>query len=132
MQQLETQSPDSVKLIMGDFNSCDLKDILPHYHQYIGIPTRVRTLDKCYRIIIKTYKAHTKSGQGSSDHDMVHLVLVYKQKLKQEKPQVKQVREWTNNNTEALRASRFEWTGTFTKFMTTDMAAVDITDYIKF
>ena len=40
----------------------------------IDIPTRDRTLDKCYGNIIKAYKAHAKSGLGSSDHDVVHLV----------------------------------------------------------
>ena len=133
-QQFETQSPDSVKLITGDFNSCDLKTVLPHCHQYVDIHTRGnRTLDKCYGNIKKAYKAHSKAGLGSSDHDVVHLVPVYIQKLKQEKPQVKQVRKWSTDGEEALRAC-FDCTdwSIFTKLTTIDMATDVVTDYIKF
>ena len=91
VQQLETQSPDSVKLIMGDFISCDLKAVTPTLPSaYIDIPTRrdqTLHVDKCYGNIIKACKSYAKSGL--SDHDTVHLVPVYKQILKQEKPQVK-------------------------------------------
>ena len=57
-QGLETHSPDAVKLIIGDFNSCELKNILLHYYQYVDIPTRgERILDKCYGNIRNGYKA---------------------------------------------------------------------------
>ena len=104
--------------------------MLPHYYQYVDVPTRGgRTLDKCYGNIRNAYKAQLKAGLGSSDHDMVHLVPVYKQKLKREKPQVKEVREWLNDSTEALRAC-FECTDwkTLTDASTIDMA----TEVVKF
>ena len=50
------------------------------------------------------YKAYKKAGLGASDHDMVHLMPKYKQKLKQKKPSVIKVKQWTKENTDTLRA----------------------------
>ena len=38
LSDLENNSLDSLKLILGDFNHCTLKDELPHYHQEVNRP----------------------------------------------------------------------------------------------
>ena len=94
VQELEKKSPDAVKLIMGDFNECDLKHVMPHYHQYVNIPTRGhRTLDKCYGNIPDAYKPYSRAPLGKSDHDMIYLLPKYIQKLKQNKPALKKDQE---------------------------------------
>ena len=40
INNLETRAPDAVKLVLGDFNHCELKNTLPHYDQYVKVPTR--------------------------------------------------------------------------------------------
>ena len=45
----ENKWPDSARLIMGDFNSCDFQEKIPTYEQYVECPTRGNnTLDKLY------------------------------------------------------------------------------------
>ena len=104
INNLETRAPDAVKLVLGDFNHCELSNILPHYDQYVKVPTRKdKILDKCYGNIGKAYKAHGKAGLGLSDHNIIHLLPVYKQKLKQQKPTIVRTRKWTKENTATLR-----------------------------
>ena len=68
-----------------------------------------------------------------SDHNMVHLLPKYKQKLKQTKPVVKEVRKWNQQNIEALQCC-FETTNwdIFTVPDSIDATTEVITDYIKF
>ena len=71
---MERQSPDADQLVMGDFSGCDLDTVMPHYHQYVNIPTTgQQTLDKCYSNIPYAYQAFGKAPLGMSDHDIVHL-----------------------------------------------------------
>ena len=83
LQRNETASPDSVQLVMGDFNSCDLRGDMPHLHQYIDVSTRgSNILDKCYGNVQDGYKAVAKPPLGSSDHNIIQLLPRYRQKLK--------------------------------------------------
>ena len=74
-QDLELKLPDSLKLILGDCNNCQLESTHITIN-YVNIPTRGdRTLDKCYGNVADGYKAYyKKAGLGASDHDMVHLM----------------------------------------------------------
>ena len=72
----ETRAPGAVKLVVGDFNKCELEAVLPSYYQYVNTPTRKNNiLDKYYGNIKDAYKAYGKAGLGSSDHNIVHLLL---------------------------------------------------------
>ncbi|XP_071944757.1 uncharacterized protein [Antedon mediterranea] len=74
---LDTESPDAVKLVTGDFNSCDLKKV-SNYYQYVDFPTRGdKILDCCYGNIKNAYKSSPKAGLGKSDHKMIHLIPAY-------------------------------------------------------
>lgn len=47
--KLENIAPDAPKLILGDFNGCSIKNVLPNFYQYANCPTRgERTLDLCF------------------------------------------------------------------------------------
>ena len=46
---IEKKHPDSLVIIVGDFNNAKLNQELPKYRQHIKIPTRDKnTLDHCY------------------------------------------------------------------------------------
>ena len=134
VNKLETRAPDAVKLVLGDFNHCELEHTLPHYYQYVNIPTRKdKILDKCYGNIEKAYKAHGKAGLGHSDHNLIHLLPEYRQKLKRHKPIIKTTKKWTNDNIETLRGC-FECTDwdVFFGNNTIDEATEAVSNYIKF
>ena len=92
IQELETASPDTPKLILGDFNGCSLSSALPHYQQYVKCATHgSKTIDLCYGNIKNAYKAINKPPIGGSDHNTVFLLPSYRQKLKREKPKTTSV-----------------------------------------
>lgn len=109
---------------------------MPHFHQYVDIPTRgTRTLDKCYGNIRKGYKVCAKPPLRNSDHNIIQLIPQYRQKLKCQKPARKMVKDWRNNTTETLKAC-FDCTDWDTLLDSSsssiDEAAEVVTDYIKF
>ena len=49
LHELETSHPDSLRLVLGDFNKCTLLSSCSTYKQYVSCPTRnASTLDLCY------------------------------------------------------------------------------------
>lgn len=125
--KLEQQSPDSVKIVLGDFNQCPLENALPSYHQYMYInnPTRGdRAVDKCYDNVKDGYTAHKKVGLRASNHDM-NLVPKHKQKLKQRKPMIKKVKKWSEC------FDRTDWS-VFLNTNSIDQATETISGCIKF
>lgn len=54
----ETVHPDAVFVMVGDFNHCNLKNILPKYHQHVHFPTRkCKDLDQVYSNMKDSYGA---------------------------------------------------------------------------
>ncbi len=108
MQQLakqifetEQRYPDSLLIILGDFNKANLSRELPKYRQYATCPTRdSNILYHCYTIIKDAYHSVPRAALGLSDHCLVHLIPTYRQKLKSSKPVLRTVKRWTN---EAVR-----------------------------
>ncbi|KAI0215660.1 hypothetical protein LSAT2_032285 [Lamellibrachia satsuma] len=101
----ETTYPDSVIIILGDFNHTNLKKVLPRYKQHVNCSTRNnKTLDHCYTIFKDAYRATTRAPFGESDHATVVLIPTYRQKLKTIKPTTKTVRKRTADSTIALKA----------------------------
>ena len=68
----------------------------------------------------------------NSDHNVVHMIPVYKTKLKQSKPEKKVIRTWTNESREQLKAC-FDWTNweIFQEGSLEEMTTVT-NDYINF
>ncbi len=101
----EQQHPDSVLIILGDFNNavCILavhgRDLL------VTCPTRdSNILDHCYTAIKDAYHSVPRAALGLSDHCLVHLIPTYRQKLKSAKPVLRTVKRWTNEAEEDLKA----------------------------
>ncbi len=104
MQQLakqiserEQKYPDSLLIIIGDFNKANLSRELPKYRQHITCPTRHSIiLNHCYTIIKDAYHSVPQAALRLSDHCLVHLIPTYRQKLKSAKPVIRTVKRWTN------------------------------------
>ncbi|KAL0162331.1 hypothetical protein M9458_041727 [Cirrhinus mrigala] len=102
---MEQKHPDSVLIILGDFNKANLSRELPKYSQHVTCPTRdSNILDHCYTTIRNAYHSVPRAALGLSDHCLVHLIPSYRQKLKSAKPVVKSVKRWTNETERVLQA----------------------------
>ncbi len=97
--ETEQQHPDSVLIILGDFNIANLSRELPKYKQHVTCPTRDRNiLDHCYTTIKNAYHSVPRAALGLSDHCLVHLIPTYRQKLKSAKPSSKDCKEMAQRN----------------------------------
>ncbi|KAL0153349.1 hypothetical protein M9458_051345 [Cirrhinus mrigala] len=131
----EQKHPDSVLIILGDFNKANLSRELPKYSQHVTCPTRdSNILYHCYTVIKDAYRFVPRAALGLSDHCLVHLIPTYRQKLKSAKPVVKTVKRWTNETERVLQAC-FEWTD-WSVFETAatdlDELTETVTSYISF
>jgi hypothetical protein len=132
---IEKKHPDSLVIIVGDFNNAKLNQELPKYRQHIKIPTRDKnTLDHCYTVLKDAYRAVSRAALGLSDHCLLHLIPTYRQKLKTSKPVAKTLKKWT-------RESKLELQACFdcTNWSVFEAAATDLNDltdtvtsYIRF
>ncbi|KAL0163409.1 hypothetical protein M9458_042805, partial [Cirrhinus mrigala] len=133
--EIEQQHPDSVLIILGDFNKANLSRELPKYSQHVTCPTRdSNILDHCYTTLRNAYHSVPRAALGLSDHCLVHLIPTYRQKLKSAKPVVKTIRRWTNETERVLQAC-FEWTDwSVFEVATTDLDELTetVTSYISF
>ncbi len=69
----EQKHPESVLIILGDFNKANLSRELPKYRQHITCPTRdSNILDHCYTAIKEAYNSVPRADLGLSDHCLVH------------------------------------------------------------
>ncbi|XP_023812835.1 uncharacterized protein LOC111947686 [Oryzias latipes] len=106
VSQLQTQHPQALILISGGFNhACTpLSATLSNFTQYVNCHTRDRkTLDLFYANIKNAYASAPLPPLGRSDHSLVHLSSAYTPVVKQQKPQIKTVKIWTEEVTERLR-----------------------------
>ncbi|KAK3574559.1 hypothetical protein QTP86_010173 [Hemibagrus guttatus] len=101
----EQQHPESVIIILGDFNKANLSHELPKFKQHISCPTRDKNiLDHCYTTIKDAYRSVPRAALGLSDHCLVHLLPTYRPKLKSAKPVVRTVKRWTSEKEQNLQA----------------------------
>ncbi|KAK0141932.1 hypothetical protein N1851_020403 [Merluccius polli] len=92
----EHKHPDSLLIILGDFNRAKLNHELPKFRQHINCPTRDNNiLDHCYTVLKEAYHSVPRAALGHSDHCLVHLIPTYKHKLKSAKPAIRTVKKWT-------------------------------------
>ncbi|KAG7502796.1 hypothetical protein JOB18_026747 [Solea senegalensis] len=104
---VERINPDSLVIVLVDFNKGNLTRELPKYRQFIKCPTREENiLDHCYTTVRDAYHAVPRAALGLSDHVMVHLIPAYRQKLKLCKPVVRTSKKWTSEAVEDLQASK--------------------------
>lgn len=76
---LQTQHPQALFLISGDFNHASLSSTLPTFTQYFTCHTRDnKTLDLFYANSKESYNSSPLPPLGRSDHNLVRLLPVYK------------------------------------------------------
>ena len=134
VQKQETQCPESIHLIAGDFNHCCLNKALPNYRQYVTCKTcGDSTIDLCYRNIPKAYKSRPMPSLGRSVHNLIHLLPLYRQKLKSSKPVTRRTRVWSLEATETLNGCFHctDWDVMLTG-ASLDKQVETITAYVKF
>ena len=79
----ESAHPDSIVIVLGDFNHTHFKKFLPRYKQHVDCATRNdKTLDHCYTVHNNAYNALVRAPLGESDHSTVLLIPTYRQKLR--------------------------------------------------
>ncbi len=99
------RGPDSVLIILRDFNKANLSCELPKYRQHVTCPTKdSNILDHCYTAIKYAYHSVPRAAFGLSDHCLVQLIPTYCQKLKSAKPVLRTVKRWTNEAEQDLKA----------------------------
>jgi hypothetical protein len=97
--------PNSVQLIFGDFNQCNLKSVLPNLHQYINFSTRGdNTLDHFYSNVNHAFRAVKLSPLKNSDHNMIYMKPLYKTKVEQNKTVLSYRKIYTSESLEELKA----------------------------
>ncbi|KAG7494291.1 hypothetical protein JOB18_027592 [Solea senegalensis] len=132
---VERINPDSLVIVLGDFNKGNLTRELPKYRQFIKCPTREENiLDHCYTTVRDAYHAVPRAALGLSDHIMVHLIPAYRQKLKLCKPVVRTSKKWTSEAVEDLQAclDSTDWDVFRTATNSLDEYTEAVTSYISF
>ena len=72
---MEKKHPDSLLIILGDFNRANLSQELPKYRQNMKCSTRdANTLDHCYTALKDSYQSIHCATQLLTDHCMIHLI----------------------------------------------------------
>lgn len=135
VHNMESESPEAVEIILGDFNHCDFGSYVPHYTQYVNCTTRLdRTLDLFFCNIKCGYVSKKKVPLGISDHNMIHLVPSYRQVLKRSKPEVKKVQVWDYESEEELIGcfELTDWAVLYDEYESLDHNVDVVTCYIKF
>ncbi|XP_073700731.1 uncharacterized protein [Garra rufa] len=133
--ETEQQHPDSVLIILGDFNRANLSRELPKYRQHVTCPTRdSNILDHCYTTIRNAYHSVSRAALGLSDHCLVHLIPNYRQKLKSAKPVAKSVKIWTSETEQVLQAcfDCTDWSVFEAAATDLDELTETVTSYISF
>ncbi|KAK1788604.1 hypothetical protein P4O66_002679 [Electrophorus voltai] len=81
LTQFQAQHQDAALIVVGDFNSANLKCAVPNLYQHVTFPTRGnRTLDHCHTPYKDSYKALAHPPFGKSDHAAIFLIPKYKQR----------------------------------------------------
>ena len=148
MHTLELISPEAPCFVLGDLNKCSLRSALPFYQQYVSSATTLpsyqqyvssatragKILDCCYGNVKNAYRSISKQPIGSSDQNTVHLIPVYREKLKTGKVSVREVNQWTTDAVEELRGCMecTYWDVFFSLGDSLDHTDTVISDYIAF
>ena len=110
VHRLLQTDPDAPAIVVGDLNHCLLDAVLPGFYQMVKNGTRKdRILDKCYVNVKNAYGSKIRPNQT---YKVVDLIPTYKTKLKHCKPVETEIRCWSPEACERLKAC-FELTGTY-------------------
>lgn len=110
VHELQLRHSDAPVIVLGDLNQCKLETLLPGFEQCVKTQTRNNIiLDKCYVNVKDSYVSKSMPPILNSDHNVVHMIPVYRTKLKKSKPEKKLIRLWSNKSIQQLKAC-FDWT----------------------
>jgi len=135
VQGQESTCPDSIRLVLGDFNECRLSKVLPHYRQYVKCKTcKDNTLDLCYGNVPRAYKSIPLPSLGRSIHNMISLVPTYRSRLRSSRPRKKTVRRWTEDASLTLSAcfDLTDWDVFLESSASLEEAVEAVTAYVNF
>ncbi|KAI3356195.1 hypothetical protein L3Q82_017177, partial [Scortum barcoo] len=104
VSRLQTQHPDALLLISGDFNHASPSSSLPKFTQYVTCHTRDnKTLDLFYANTKEAYHSLPLPPLGRADHNLVHLLPVYKTLVHRQPAVTRTVKKWSEEAEEALK-----------------------------
>ena len=135
VNSLLSESPESPCFVLGDFNTCRLNRVLPHFKQYVTCETRnTKTIDLCYGNIPGAFRSFPMASLGRSDHNMIQLVPTYLRKLKRTKPVIRTIQVWSRDAEEALNGCfhSTDWPVFFESSETLDEAVDVMSSYVNF
>ncbi len=102
--RLQTQHPQALLLISGDFNHASPSSTLPTFTQYVTCCTRDnKILDLFYANTKEAYTSSPLPPLGRSDHNLVHLWPVYKPLVHRQPAVSRTVKRWSDEADEALK-----------------------------
>ena len=95
---------------------------------------RGKTLDRCYGSVKDAYTAYALPHLGRSDHNAVHLLPKYRQRLKRVNPRCVTVRKWSGDALDALQGCFHctDWDSLSDPPESIDTNVGVTADYIKF
>ncbi|XP_051791709.1 uncharacterized protein LOC127530062 [Erpetoichthys calabaricus] len=102
--KLQTQHPEELVLISGDFNHVTLDKTLPAFSQYVDCNTRGnKTIDLLYANVKDAYSAAPLPVLGKADHNLVLLQPHYKPRVRVLPTTTRSFRKWSPEAEQALR-----------------------------
>lgn len=102
VRRLQTQHPQALLLISGDFNHASPSSTLPKFTQYVTCHTRDnKTLDLFYANTKEAYSSSPLPPLGRSDHSLVLLLPMYKPLVHRHPAVTRTVRRWSEETEEA-------------------------------
>ena len=105
VSNMDDQCPKGINILTGDFNGCNVSELLPNYYQYVKCATRgSNILDLVFCNVKQAFKILKRPPLGNSDHNMLLCLPTYVQKLKSEKCKVINVKQWSETNIDMLKA----------------------------
>uniref|UniRef100_A0A9J8B5F0 Reverse transcriptase domain-containing protein n=1 Tax=Cyprinus carpio carpio TaxID=630221 RepID=A0A9J8B5F0_CYPCA len=106
----QTGHPEAAFIVVGDFNHCKLKTVLPKFHQHVSCHTRGdKTLDHVYTNIDGAYIVTPLPHLGQSDHLSLFLTPKYSPLINRVKPSVRTIKVWPTG-VDSLLQDRFQHT----------------------
>ena len=132
---MDENCSNGINIILGDFNGCEIEKLIPNYYQYVKCTTRQdKILDLIFCNIKNAYKVIKRPPLGSSDHNMLYCIPIYRQKYKTQKCKKVHVKQWTDESVNTLKAcfECTEWDLLFDDEVCLDDNVDVITSYLKF
>ena len=135
MNEFVNLSPSAPKLLLSDVSGCSLRTYLPTCKHYVTCATRgKKTINLCYCNMKNAYKSPSKPPLGTSDHNIIQLLPIYKSVLKTGKLLQKTVTVWNDDGIAKLRGCSgcTIWDTFYDSYSSLSDLVDTVTDYMDF